>query len=122
MRRANSLENEKVEAEGKTAMNLSKLQGRTEEYGVLQSMGSQRVRHDLATEHQQQQKGLVHEMHKNKQMCTVRSTVGRSPHCSGSIWEHLTLTTELGQGTVDKAFEGSATLRSLDFTLRMLGS
>ena len=86
------------------------------------SMGSHRVRHGLATEQQQPQKGLVHAMHKNRQMCTVRSTGGRGPHCSGSIWEHLTLTTELGQGTVDKAFEGSATLRSLDFTLRMLGS
>ena len=35
-------------------MNLSKLkrQWRTEEPGVLQSMGLQRVRHDLATEQQ----------------------------------------------------------------------
>ena len=31
-------------------MNLSKLQERIEEYGVLHSMGSQRVGHDLATE------------------------------------------------------------------------
>ena len=31
-------------------MNLSKLQGRTEEFGVLHSMGSQRVGHDLVTE------------------------------------------------------------------------
>ena len=33
----------------------SMIQGRTEEPGVLQSTGSQRVRHDLATEQQQQQ-------------------------------------------------------------------
>ena len=33
-----------------TDMNLSKLQGRTEEFGVLHSMGSQRVGHDLVTE------------------------------------------------------------------------
>ena len=35
-------------------MNLSKLQEivRTEKPGVLQSLGSQRVRHDLATEQQ----------------------------------------------------------------------
>ena len=33
-------------------MNLSKLQGRTEEFGVRHSMGSQRVGHDLATEQQ----------------------------------------------------------------------
>ena len=37
-------------------MNLNKLQevGKTEETGVLQSMRSQRIRHDLATEQQQQ--------------------------------------------------------------------
>ena len=39
-------------------VNLSKLQeiveGSAKEPGVLQSMGSQRVRHDLATEQQQQ--------------------------------------------------------------------
>ena len=38
-------------------MNLSKLQETvesTEETGMLQSMGSQRVRHDLSTEEQQQ--------------------------------------------------------------------
>ena len=38
-------------------MNLSKRQEtveNTEESGMLQSMGSQRVRHDLATEQQQQ--------------------------------------------------------------------
>ena len=36
-------------------MNLSKLgdRGRTEEPGVLQSMGSQRARYDLVTEQQQ---------------------------------------------------------------------
>ena len=34
-------------------------QWRTEEPGVLQSMGSQRVRHDLATEQRQQQRGRV---------------------------------------------------------------
>ena len=36
-------------------MNLSKLQeiGRTEKAGVLQSMGSQRVRHNLVTKQQQ---------------------------------------------------------------------
>ena len=31
-------------------MNLSKLQGRTEEFGVLHSIGFQRVGHDLVTE------------------------------------------------------------------------
>ena len=38
-----------------TDMNLSKLQEivKDREPGVLQSMGSQRVRHDLATEQQQ---------------------------------------------------------------------
>ena len=34
-------------------------QWRTEEPGILQSMGSQRVRHDLATEQRQQQRGRV---------------------------------------------------------------
>ena len=33
-------------------MNLSKLQGRTEEFGVLHSTRSQRVGHDLVTEQQ----------------------------------------------------------------------
>ena len=40
-------------------MNLSKLweiNWRTEKPGLLQSMGSQRVRHDLVAEQQQQQK------------------------------------------------------------------
>ena len=42
-------------------MSLSKLQEIVEdrEPGVLQSMGSQRVRHDLATEQQQQKKTVV---------------------------------------------------------------
>ena len=31
-------------------MNLSKLQKKTKEPDILQSMGSERVRHDLATE------------------------------------------------------------------------
>ena len=42
---------------GTVDMNLSKLweQWRTEEPGMLQSMGSQRVGHDLVTEQQQQE-------------------------------------------------------------------
>ena len=49
-----------------TDMNLGKLQEtvRTKKPGVLQSMGSQRVRHDLATEQQHKEDRHLPNLHK----------------------------------------------------------